>query len=38
MREKSIEEIWPKVAEESELAAKGVELWEEFLRDVGKIE
>lgn len=38
MREKAIEEIWPKVAEESELTAKGVELWKEFLQDIGKIE
>lgn len=38
MRAKSIESIWPKVAAESERNAKGVELWEEFLRDIGKIE
>lgn len=38
MREKSIKEIWPKVAEESELTAKGIDLWKEFLSDIGKID
>lgn len=38
MREKAIEEIWPKVAEESELTEKGVELWKEYLQDIGKID
>src|SRR5699024_8616549 len=38
MREKAIDEIWPKVAEESDLAEEGVDLWKEFLQDIGKIE
>jgi TRAP-type C4-dicarboxylate transport system substrate-binding protein len=38
MRAKAIEEIWPKVAGESELTAKGVELYKQFLTDKGKIE
>lgn len=38
MRQKAINEIWPKVAEESERTAQGVELWKQYLRDKGKIE
>ncbi|MBP1949870.1 TRAP transporter substrate-binding protein [Virgibacillus litoralis] len=38
MREKAINEIWPKIAEESERNAKGVELWKQYLKDKGKIE
>lgn len=38
MRARSIEKVWPKTSEKSEAAAKGVELWEQFLRDKGKIE
>src|SRR5699024_3810286 len=38
MREKAIEEIWPKVAEESDLTKEGVDLWKEFLQDIGKID
>lgn len=37
MRQKSIEEVWPKLAEKSERVAKGVELWKQFLKDKGKI-
>ena len=37
MRTKVIEEVWPKIAERSERCAKGVELWEEFLKDIGKL-
>ena len=36
MRNVSIEKVWPKVSERSERNAKGVELWKEFLRDIGK--
>ncbi|NBB76208.1 MAG: hypothetical protein GVY02_02415, partial [Bacteroidetes bacterium] len=37
MREKAINEIWPKIAEKSERNAKGVELWKEFMKDVGQL-
>ncbi len=37
MREKSINDIWPKVAEKSERNAKGVALWKEFLEDIGEL-
>ncbi|KJS86633.1 MAG: hypothetical protein JM58_06690 [Peptococcaceae bacterium BICA1-8] len=37
MRVKSVEEVWPKVADKSEGAAKGVELWKLFLKDKGKL-
>ncbi|HLS16999.1 MAG TPA: TRAP transporter substrate-binding protein DctP [Paenalcaligenes sp.] len=33
MREKSIEEVWPKVAELSERNAKGVELWQRYFEE-----
>lgn len=38
MRNEAIDKVWPKVAEESERNAKGVELWKEFLTDIGKLE
>lgn len=38
MREKSVEEIWPKVAEKSELTKEGVDLYKQFLIDKGKLE
>ena len=38
MREKSIEEIWPKIASETEATAEGVELYKQFLIDKGKLE
>lgn len=38
MREIAIEEVWPQIAEQSDLAAKGVEIYERFLRDKGAIE
>ena len=37
MREKSIAEVWPKVAERSERNARGVELWTQFLKDNGAL-
>lgn len=36
IRERSIENVWPKVAEKSEGCAKGVELWKQFLQDIGE--
>ncbi|TMN23549.1 hypothetical protein FFL34_16665 [Lentibacillus cibarius] len=38
MREKTIEKVWPKIAEKSERNAEGVKLWKQFLKDKGKIE
>ncbi|SHG06637.1 TRAP transporter substrate-binding protein DctP [Ornithinibacillus halophilus] len=38
MREKAIEDVWPKIGEQSELNAEGVEIWKQFLQDKGKIE
>ena len=35
MRQKSIEEVWPQVAAQSERNAKGVELWKKFLAEKG---
>lgn len=35
MRKKSIEEVWPQVAAQSERNAKGVELWTKYLKDKG---
>lgn len=35
MREKSIEEVWPQIAEQSEGNARGVELWKAYLKEVG---
>ncbi|KPP87683.1 MAG: TRAP-type C4-dicarboxylate transport system, periplasmic component [Rhodobacteraceae bacterium HLUCCO07] len=35
MREVSIKEVWPQVAEQSELTAKGVELWKAYLEEAG---
>ncbi|SMB85138.1 TRAP-type C4-dicarboxylate transport system, substrate-binding protein [Desulfonispora thiosulfatigenes DSM 11270] len=37
MRARCIEKVWPKTAEKSEAAAKGVEIWTQFLKDKGKI-
>jgi TRAP-type C4-dicarboxylate transport system substrate-binding protein len=37
MRAKAIKEVWPKVAEKSELSAKGVALWKQFLEDIGEL-
>ncbi|WP_419906252.1 TRAP transporter substrate-binding protein [Hoeflea sp.] len=37
MREKSIAEVWPKVAERSDRNAKGVELWKQYLKDQGEL-
>lgn len=37
MREKSVNEVWPKVAAQSEATAKGVEIWKQFLMDKGKL-
>lgn len=37
MRNKSVKEVWPKIAKKSERTAKGVELWEKFLREKGKL-
>jgi TRAP-type C4-dicarboxylate transport system substrate-binding protein len=37
MREKAIADVWPKVAEKSEAAAKGVALWKQFLMDIGEL-
>lgn len=37
MRTKAIEDVWPKVAEKSAATAKGVELWKEFLKDIGEL-
>src|SRR5699024_315793 len=38
MREKSISDIWPEVAAESDLTAEGVELYKQYMIDNGKIE
>lgn len=35
MREKSINEVWPLIAEKSEGNAKGVELWKKYLKEIG---
>lgn len=37
MRARSVEVVWPKVAERSERNAKGVALWKEFLEDIGEL-
>ncbi len=37
MRAKAIKDVWPKVAEKSDRAAKGVALWKEFLEDIGEL-
>ncbi len=37
MRNKSVAEVWPKVAEKSERNAKGVELWKQYLTDIGEL-
>lgn len=37
MREKSVNVVWPKVAEKSKRNAEGVELWKEFMRDIGQL-
>jgi TRAP-type C4-dicarboxylate transport system substrate-binding protein len=36
MRQKSIEEVWPQVAAQSERNARGVELWTKFLKEKGE--
>ena len=35
MREVSISEVWPQVAAQSELTARGVELWTAYLQEIG---
>lgn len=35
MRAVSIAEVWPQVAAQSELTARGVELWTDYLREAG---
>lgn len=35
MREASINKVWPQIAAQSELTAKGVALWEKYLKDKG---
>lgn len=37
LREKSITEVWPQVAELSDGNAKGVEIWTQFMKDKGYI-
>lgn len=37
MRDKSISEVWPKVAEKSDRNAKGVKLWKQYLKDIGEM-
>lgn len=37
MRDKSISTVWPKVAEKSPRNAKGVELWIQYLKDIGEL-
>lgn len=37
MRQKSIAEVWPQVAALSKRNAKGVELWKQFLKDIGDL-
>ncbi|MCB2215616.1 TRAP transporter substrate-binding protein [Desulfofustis glycolicus] len=37
MRARSIEVVWPKVAERSERNAKGVALWKQYLEDIGEL-
>ncbi|MCG8566323.1 MAG: TRAP transporter substrate-binding protein DctP [Desulfobacterales bacterium] len=36
MRKQAIETVWPQVAEKSQRSAKGVELWKQFLVDIGE--
>jgi len=36
MRQKTINEVWPKIAAQSERNAKGVELWKKFLEENSK--
>lgn len=38
MREKSVNEIWPEIAEQSELTKKGVNLYKQFFEDKGKLD
>lgn len=38
IRARSIEKVWPETAGKSEEAAKGVEIWKQFLKDKGKIQ
>lgn len=37
MRKIAVEKVWPKIAEKSELCKQGIEKWEEFLKDKGKL-
>ncbi len=37
MRARSVEVVWPKVAERSERNAKGVALWKQYLEDIGEL-
>lgn len=37
MREKAIAEVWPKVGDKSDRCAEGVELWKQFLMDIGEL-
>ncbi|MCP3661337.1 MAG: hypothetical protein GY696_02400 [Gammaproteobacteria bacterium] len=37
MRDKSISEVWPKVAEKSDRNAEGVRLWTQYLKDIGEL-
>lgn len=36
MREVAIEKVWPQIAEQSELARKGVEIYRQYMEDKGK--
>ena len=36
MREVAIEKVWPQIAEQSDLAAEGVERYRQFMKDKGK--
>jgi TRAP-type C4-dicarboxylate transport system substrate-binding protein len=37
IREVSINQVWPKVAEKSARSAEGVKLWKQFLTDIGEL-
>lgn len=37
MREVAIEKVWPQIAEQSELAEEGVEIYKEYMKDKGKL-
>ena len=36
MREVAIEKVWPQIAEQSDLAAEGVEIYRQYMEDKGK--